>query len=81
MNTGVINVIQIVFLSSGPYNAVLMFSFEEASFEFTEAITGAHTVYVEMENYNSVIIPIGVSIQISALVGAMSNATQGNQNK
>ena len=69
--------IQLIIFFPLVYIAVLSFSFEHTSYEIDEEDSGVHGFFVMIENFNSVDIPDGVSIEISANISALSNATQG----
>ena len=61
------------------YLSELRFSFEESSYTISEEFNGSHPLYVVIENFNtSVGIPESpVSITLSFIIGANTNATQG----
>ena len=69
--------IQLIIFFPLVYIAVLSFSFELTSYEISEEDSRVHGFFVMIENFNSVDIPDGVSIEISANISALSNATQG----
>lgn len=60
--------------------AELVFSFRESSYKISEDPGGSHSLFVHIENFDTVRIPMDVVVSLSALINFMtSNATQGRK--